>query len=145
MCRSEVKAEKKQNNAFSATRTYNEKTRTYKDIDMECNREFSLSIVYKHLYIEQHHKWLFLITGMLVCRRTGHILKPATKVILGEREIAFYETLKSSHDPVAMELKKFVPHYYGTTELRVFNNRKDFFDSSQMWYDDFVNKLCNKI
>jgi len=69
---------------------------------------------------------------MLVCRRTGHILKPATKVILGEREIAFYETLKSSHDPVTMELKKFVPHYYGTTELRVFNNRKDFFDSSQM-------------
>ncbi|XP_077274751.1 inositol polyphosphate multikinase-like [Temnothorax americanus] len=64
--------------------------------------------------------------GMLVCRRTGRILKPATKVILGEREIAFYENLKNSHDPVATELKKFVPRYYGTTELRVFNNRTKF-------------------
>ncbi|XP_011694408.1 PREDICTED: inositol polyphosphate multikinase-like [Wasmannia auropunctata] len=64
--------------------------------------------------------------GMLICRRTGCILKPATKVILGEREIAFYENLKNSHDPVAMELKKFVPRYYGTTELRVFNNRTKF-------------------
>lgn len=64
--------------------------------------------------------------GVLVCRRTGHILKPATKIILGEREIAFYESLKNSHDPVALELKKFVPRYYGTTELRVFNNRTKF-------------------
>ncbi|KYM97315.1 PREDICTED: inositol polyphosphate multikinase-like [Cyphomyrmex costatus] len=64
--------------------------------------------------------------GMLVCRRTGHILKPATKIIIGEREIAFYESLKNSHDPVALELKKFVPRYYGTTELRVFNNRTKF-------------------
>ncbi|XP_070519048.1 inositol polyphosphate multikinase isoform X2 [Cardiocondyla obscurior] len=64
--------------------------------------------------------------GMLICRRSGHILKPATKVILGEREIAFYENLKNSHDFVATELKKFVPRYYGTTELRVFNNRTKF-------------------
>ncbi|XP_011882418.1 PREDICTED: inositol polyphosphate multikinase-like isoform X2 [Vollenhovia emeryi] len=63
---------------------------------------------------------------MLVCRRTGHVLKPATKVILGEREIAFYEDLKNSHDPIATELKKFIPRYYGTTELRVFNNRTKF-------------------
>lgn len=81
---------------------------------------------------------MFVISGMLVCKRTGHILKPATKVILGEREIAFYENLKNSHDPVATELKKFVPRYYGTTELRVFNNRKDFLDSPQMRY----NELC---
>ncbi|XP_012523064.1 inositol polyphosphate multikinase isoform X2 [Monomorium pharaonis] len=63
---------------------------------------------------------------MLICRRTGHVLKPATKAILGEREIAFYENLKNSQDPVVMELKKFVPRYYGTTELRVFNNRTKF-------------------
>lgn len=68
---------------------------------------------------------------MLICRRTGHVLKPATKMILGEREIAFYESLKNSQDPVAIEFKKFVPRYYGTTELRVFNNRKDFLNSLQ--------------
>ncbi|XP_072766880.1 inositol polyphosphate multikinase [Anoplolepis gracilipes] len=64
--------------------------------------------------------------GMLVCRQTGHILKPATKAILGEREIAFYEYLKNSHDPMIVQLKKFVPRYFGTTELRVFNKRTKF-------------------
>ncbi|XP_039304695.1 inositol polyphosphate multikinase isoform X2 [Solenopsis invicta] len=63
---------------------------------------------------------------MLICRRTGYVLKPAAKVVLGEREIAFYENLKNSHDPIAMEFKKFVPRYYGTTELRVFNKRTKF-------------------
>ncbi|XP_011638238.1 inositol polyphosphate multikinase-like [Pogonomyrmex barbatus] len=64
--------------------------------------------------------------GMLVCRRTGYVLKPATKAILGEREIGFYENLKTSQDPITEQLKKFVPHYYGTTELRIFNNRTKF-------------------
>ncbi|KMQ93265.1 inositol polyphosphate multikinase, partial [Lasius niger] len=64
--------------------------------------------------------------GMLVCRRTGFVLKPATKAILGEREIAFYEKLKNSHDSTIVQLKKFVPHYFGTTELRVFNKRTKF-------------------
>lgn len=64
--------------------------------------------------------------GMLVCRRTGHVLKPATKVILGEREIAFYDNLKNSHDPTIVQLKKFVPCYFGTTELRIFNKRTKF-------------------
>lgn len=64
--------------------------------------------------------------GMLVCKQTRHILKPATKAILGEREIAFYENLKDTRDPTIAQLKQFVPHYYGTTELRVFNKRTKF-------------------
>ncbi|XP_011334457.1 inositol polyphosphate multikinase isoform X2 [Ooceraea biroi] len=64
--------------------------------------------------------------GMLVSRRNGHVLKPATKAILGEREIAFYENLKNSQDSTIAPLKEFVPHYYGTTELRVFNKRTKF-------------------
>lgn len=68
-----------------------------------------------------------MIVGMLVCKQTRHVLKPATKAILGEREIAFYENLKDTQDPTIAQLKQFVPHYYGTTELRVFNKRKNFF------------------
>lgn len=64
--------------------------------------------------------------GMLVCRRTGHVLKPATKAIIGEREIAFYEDLKNSYDATIVQLKKFVPCYFGTTELQVFNKRTKF-------------------
>ncbi|XP_067206295.1 inositol polyphosphate multikinase isoform X2 [Linepithema humile] len=64
--------------------------------------------------------------GMLVCKRTRHVLKPATKAIIGEREIAFYENLTKSRDPTIAQLKQFVPHYYGTTELRVFNKRTKF-------------------
>ncbi|XP_020296194.1 inositol polyphosphate multikinase-like [Pseudomyrmex gracilis] len=64
--------------------------------------------------------------GMLVCRKTGNVLKPATKVILGEREIAFYENLKNSRNPTIVQLKKLVPCYYGTTELWVFNKRTKF-------------------
>lgn len=67
---------------------------------------------------------VYMITGMLVCRKTGNVLKPATKVILGEREIAFYENLKNSRNPTIVQLKKLVPCYYGTTELWVFNKRK---------------------
>lgn len=58
--------------------------------------------------------------------QNGHILKPATKAILGEREIAFYENLQTSRDPTIVQLKNFVPRYYGTTELKVFNKRKAF-------------------
>ncbi|XP_014472823.1 PREDICTED: inositol polyphosphate multikinase-like [Dinoponera quadriceps] len=63
--------------------------------------------------------------GMLR-RPNGHVLKPATKAILGEREIAFYENLQTSQDPTTSQLKNFVPCYYGTTELRVFNKRTKF-------------------
>lgn len=64
--------------------------------------------------------------GMLR-RPNGHVLKPATKAILGEREIAFYENLQTSQDTTTVQLKNFVPCYYGTTELRVFNKRKAFY------------------
>ncbi|XP_032665364.1 inositol polyphosphate multikinase-like isoform X2 [Odontomachus brunneus] len=59
-------------------------------------------------------------------RPNGHVLKPATKAILGEREIAFYENLQTSQDPTTTQLRSFVPCYYGTTELRIFNKRTKF-------------------
>lgn len=78
------------------------------------------------LVVDKFTKSSVYFVGMLVCGKTGYILKPATKAILGEREIAFYEDLKNSNDSMMAQLKKFVPSYFGTTQLRVFNKRKDF-------------------
>ncbi|XP_033338300.1 inositol phosphate kinase 2 isoform X2 [Megalopta genalis] len=63
--------------------------------------------------------------GMLR-RPDGRVLKPVVKPLLGKREIAFYESLEESEDPVMMELKNYVPKYYGTTELQIFGKRVTF-------------------
>lgn len=109
---------------------------------LNCNCKYitHLSIVYINISVCVLDKFtnVCVSAGMLVCRRTGFVLKPATKAILGEREIAFYEKLKNSHDSTIVQLKKFVPHYFGTTELRVFNKRKDFF-----YNPDTMQYLCD--
>ncbi|XP_078053447.1 inositol phosphate kinase 2 [Augochlora pura] len=63
--------------------------------------------------------------GMLR-RPDGRVLKPVVKPLLGKREIAFYESLEESEDPVMMQLKNYVPKYYGTTELQIFGKRVTF-------------------
>ncbi|XP_076645636.1 inositol phosphate kinase 2 isoform X1 [Halictus rubicundus] len=63
--------------------------------------------------------------GMLR-RPDGRVLKPVVKPMLGKREIAFYENLEESEDPVMLQLKNFVPKYYGTTELQIFGKRVTF-------------------
>ncbi|XP_046820169.1 inositol polyphosphate multikinase isoform X2 [Vespa crabro] len=47
----------------------------------------------------------------------GRVLKPITKPHLGEREISFYENLQNSCDETILELKNYVPKYFGTTEI----------------------------
>ncbi|XP_014609930.1 PREDICTED: inositol polyphosphate multikinase [Polistes canadensis] len=47
----------------------------------------------------------------------GRVLKPIIKPHLGEREITFYENLKSSQDETTLELRNHVPEYFGTTEI----------------------------
>ncbi|XP_076244363.1 inositol phosphate kinase 2 [Calliopsis andreniformis] len=63
--------------------------------------------------------------GMLR-RPDGRVLKPVVKPLLGRREIAFYESLQESEDPIMLQLKSYVPRYYGTTELSVFGRRVTF-------------------
>ncbi|XP_076162202.1 inositol phosphate kinase 2 isoform X2 [Ptiloglossa arizonensis] len=63
--------------------------------------------------------------GMLR-RPDGRVLKPVVKPLLGKREIAFYESLQASQDPVMLQLKNYVPKYYGTTELQIFGKRVTF-------------------
>ncbi|KZC10062.1 PREDICTED: inositol polyphosphate multikinase [Dufourea novaeangliae] len=63
--------------------------------------------------------------GMLR-RPDGRVLKPVVKPLLGKREIAFYESLEESEDPVMLQLKNYVPKYYGTTELQIFGKRVTF-------------------
>lgn len=50
---------------------------------------------------------------------SGLVLKPIAKPHLGEREIAFYESLQTSQDETSLELKNYVPKYYGTTDARI--------------------------
>nr|KAF7429764.1 hypothetical protein H0235_006162 [Vespula pensylvanica] len=47
----------------------------------------------------------------------GRVLKPITKPHLGDREISFYENLQNSCDETILELKNYVPKYFGTTEI----------------------------
>ncbi|XP_050471712.1 inositol polyphosphate multikinase [Bombus huntii] len=63
--------------------------------------------------------------GMLR-RSDGCVFKPVVKPLLGKREISFYENLQTSQDPVMLQLKNYVPRYYGTTELQIFGRRVTF-------------------
>ncbi|KAF5296531.1 hypothetical protein FQR65_LT01521 [Abscondita terminalis] len=59
--------------------------------------------------------------GML--KQNGTILKPIFKNVCGEVEIKFYEGLENSNDECNVQLKQFVPKYYGTKSI-VFNNKE---------------------
>ncbi|XP_076762858.1 inositol phosphate kinase 2 [Xylocopa sonorina] len=63
--------------------------------------------------------------GMLR-RSDGRIFKPVVKPLLGKREISFYENLQISKNPILLQLKNYVPRYYGTTELQIFGRRVTF-------------------
>ncbi|XP_043276563.1 inositol polyphosphate multikinase [Venturia canescens] len=52
----------------------------------------------------------------------GQVLKSCEKPVLHEREIAFYEAIKNSDDPIYKELATFTPKYMGTMES-VYKNR----------------------
>lgn len=57
-------------------------------------------------------------------RSDGRVFKPVVKPMLGKREIAFYENLQVSQDPMLLQLRNYVPRYYGTTDFQVFGRRK---------------------
>ncbi|CAK9821497.1 Inositol polyphosphate multikinase [Anthophora retusa] len=56
----------------------------------------------------------------------GRVFKPVIKPLLGKREITFYENLQMSEDPVMVQLKSYVPRYYGTTELQISGRQVTF-------------------
>ncbi|XP_017790126.1 PREDICTED: inositol polyphosphate multikinase [Habropoda laboriosa] len=56
----------------------------------------------------------------------GRVFKPVIKPLLGKREITFYENLQISQDPVMIQLKSYVPRYYGTAELQIFGRQITF-------------------
>lgn len=57
---------------------------------------------------------------------SGCVLKPVTKPNLGEREIAFYESLQNSNDDTSLELKNYVPRYFGTKDVRIADKHVKF-------------------
>ncbi|XP_018322996.1 splicing factor U2AF 50 kDa subunit isoform X1 [Agrilus planipennis] len=56
-------------------------------------------------------------------KQDDKVLKPLTKPANGEREISFYEELEKTGDDVLLELKQFVPKYFGTKMVSI--NGKD--------------------
>lgn len=52
-------------------------------------------------------------------REDGTVLKPITKPLNGQTEIDFYEELEKTHEDALLELKEFVPKYYGTKTITV--------------------------
>lgn len=53
----------------------------------------------------------------------GQALKSCEKPLLQEREIAVYEAIKNSDDPVYKELALLAPKYMGTMESTYKNRR----------------------
>ena len=49
------------------------------------------------------------------------MLKPVQEPPKGEREVVFYETIFSNDEQreEVMELRRFLPHYYGVIELGI--------------------------
>lgn len=56
---------------------------------------------------------------MLKDQTDGSILKPATKILCGAREIKFYEQLQGDNCTYLSDIKNFVPEYRGTVRLKV--------------------------
>ncbi|CAG9832559.1 unnamed protein product [Diabrotica balteata] len=61
-----------------------------------------------------------------ILKEDGMILKPVIKPECGEREIAFYQNLSNSLDKTILELRNFVPKYYGTKCLAVNGKTYEF-------------------
>ena len=51
--------------------------------------------------------------------KDGYVLKPLEKPVQGEREVKFYQDLQRATDPLSAELKKLVPKFLGTTNLKI--------------------------
>lgn len=62
---------------------------------------------------------------MLKCKN-GTVLKPITKIDLGNREIRFYEQLQTTSDMSLIELKEYCPNYQGTRMLNVNGKSVEF-------------------
>ncbi|XP_043471797.1 inositol polyphosphate multikinase [Leptopilina heterotoma] len=58
----------------------------------------------------------------------GHVLKPVSKILLGKREIEFYENLQNASDDISSQLLRFIPNYYGTRELEITEKSTTFLE-----------------
>lgn len=58
--------------------------------------------------------------GILKDQSDGTIIyKSASKILCGEREISFYESIKDGKDPFMNTLKDLTPQYRGTVKLSI--------------------------
>lgn len=52
-------------------------------------------------------------------KQNGVVLKPIVKKEIGEREIWLYHKIQDTMDKTMVELKNFVPQFYGTKKVAV--------------------------
>ncbi|KAJ8949077.1 hypothetical protein NQ318_016981 [Aromia moschata] len=62
--------------------------------------------------------------GVGMLKQNGVVLKPIVKKECGEREIYLYKTLEDTVDRSLIELREFVPKFYGTKKIPV--NSKEY-------------------
>lgn len=63
---------------------------------------------------------ILLCTGILKDQEDGTIIyKSASKVLCGEREISFYESIQNGQDPFMNMLKELTPQYRGTVKISI--------------------------
>lgn len=77
--------------------------------------------IYHKCYIKvKNSQNQFFIKGILKDQADGTIIyKSASKVLCGEREIAFYESIQDGKDPFMNMLKELTPQYRGTVKLSI--------------------------
>ncbi|XP_066994550.2 inositol polyphosphate multikinase isoform X2 [Anabrus simplex] len=63
--------------------------------------------------------------GMLR-HKDGYVLKPLIKPVQAQRELKFYEELQVATDQASIELRRFVPEYFGTTTLSIGDKDVEF-------------------
>ncbi|XP_055383316.1 inositol polyphosphate multikinase [Condylostylus longicornis] len=72
------------------------------------------------------HTWGENSVGLLKLKEDASVLKPLGKPECGAREIAFYETVYGSDNPIISKLKNFTAEYKGHTKININGRELDF-------------------
>ncbi|KAM7348413.1 inositol phosphate kinase 2 [Cochliomyia hominivorax] len=72
--------------------------------------------------------------GMLKDVTVGCVLKPMGKPQCGERELSFYESLKSTTDPIMVKARDLVPKFFNKLTLQVNGKEHTFLKMEDITY-----------
>uniref|UniRef100_A0A1A9W937 Kinase n=1 Tax=Glossina brevipalpis TaxID=37001 RepID=A0A1A9W937_9MUSC len=78
--------------------------------------------------------------GMLKDEMLGYVLKPMGKPECGARELAFYESVKDSNDPILHKVRSLIPKFYEKIKLRINTTDHNFLKLEDLTH--CVKKPC---